>query len=235
MPLVSLWMCFAAVVLLSFALARQNWRHLGSGAFITRHLGLWFAMAAGLGVAFMSLPGQSLPPWLLPAAIAALTLQFALLQSQHPALRAQVQAAGLADWYAVQALRAPFGLVIVAGGLLGLLPASFAWAAGLGDVAVGIAALVLRRHAGSATGPWSPATRACAWLFTLLGAADLLNAGRLGGAVVVPWLVEQQLPGFLPIVPFFGVPIFLANHLQMARLLLRGPAHEPAAQLTGSI
>lgn len=216
MPHTLIWACFALIVLLSCALAIRIRRFLGNGPFITRYLALWFALALAVALAFLVMPGQQLPPWLVPAAIVILTLQFTLLLSWRADLQANRQCASLPDWTGLQTLRAPFGLVILAGGLLGLIPEQFAWAAGLGDVAVGLTALLLRRFQLS-----DLSGRVVAWVFTAAGMADLINAGRLGGALVVPWLAERQLPGFLTMLPFLGVPIFLALHIQTAQLLLR--------------
>ena len=216
MPHTLIWVCFALIVLLSCVLAIRSRRFLGNGPFITRYLALWFGLALTVALTFMFLPGQQLPPWLVPAAIVILTMQFTLLLSWRTDLQAHLQSATLPDWYGLQTLRAPFGLVILTGGLLGLIPEPFAWAAGLGDVAVGLAALLLRNFQLS-----DSSGRVAAWIFTAAGMADLINAGRLGGALVVPWLAERQLPGFLPMLPFFGVPIFLALHIQTVLLLLR--------------
>lgn len=50
--------------------------------------------------------------------------------------------------------------------------------------------------------------------FGACAASVPFNAGRLGVSLFVPWLAERQLPGSLPMLPFFGVLIFLALYSQ---------------------
>jgi hypothetical protein len=226
MPYATSWSLFAVVWLLSLALAWQLWRFHMRGRFMAGYLGLWFGVASAVGLLFMLHPGLPLPAWVLPAAIVGLAVLFTVLSRRHPRLSERVRGATLPEWYGLQVLRAPFGLLILAGGALGVLPRSFAWAAGFGDLAVGVAALLLRRWPGQGRGGVMLAT-----LFTLVGVADLLNAGRLGATAVVPWLAERGLPAFLPMLPFFGVPIFISLHVQTLLHVWRKapPTPRPAA------
>jgi hypothetical protein len=53
--------------------------------------------------------------------------------------------------------------------------------------------------------------------FAIVGIADLLNALRLGVQVAVPALVASQTPPMLLMLPFYVVPVLLAQHLLMLR------------------
>jgi hypothetical protein len=116
------------------------------------------------------------------------------------------------------------GIVFLIAMLLGKLPALFAVPAGLGDIAVGVAALSVAR--GLRDG--SPA-KPLVW-FTLLGIADLVSALTLGaltgflGIVHVnpPATLNAALP--LAIIPTVGVPLLLAMHLTSLRVALRDRA-----------
>jgi hypothetical protein len=142
-----------------------------------------------------------------------MTLLFSLGIARHPELSQRATQADLLDWYGLQSLRAYFGAVIIIGAALGLLPWAFALSAGVGDIAVGLIAQALKRRAVR--------NPIAAWSFTLAGMADLINAGRMGAVVVTPWLLERQMPGFLLMLPLFGVPLMLANHVQTIRYLVR--------------
>ncbi len=210
------WACLAAVAAGSILLAVVVWRFYGRGRFVASYLGAWLLLALVAAVAAMVNPQLRIAPAVLPAAIVTLTVLFTVTVAMRQDLRQRADAATLGDWFGLHALRIYFGLVILAGAALGLLPWTFALAAGLGDLAVGLVGAVLRASA------WHGARHpALAWAFTLIGMADLLNAGRLGATVVVPWLLERQLPGFLLLLPLFGVPLLLSTHVQTIRHLLR--------------
>jgi hypothetical protein len=210
---IALWSCFAAVLLGMAALARQNLRFYGNGRFIRTYFLIWGGLAIGIGLFNMLSPGFRFPAWFLPVSIISMTLLFSVSVASREELSQRATQADLLDWYGLQSLRAYFGTVIVVGAALGLLPWAFALSAGVGDIAIGLIAQVLRRRAVR-----SPIA---AWSFSLAGIADLINAGRMGAVVVTPWLFERQMPGFLLMLPLFGVPLMLANHVQTIRHLVR--------------
>lgn len=218
MGAITLWGCFAAVQLGLGLLIFQNWNFYGRGRFIGRYLMVWAGIATVIGLYNMLRPGAPLPAWFLPLAIVSTTVLFSITVVRRSELREIADRADLTDWYGLQRLRVYFGAVILIGASLGLLPWPFALAAGIGDVVVGLSARFLERRAIRHS--------AVAWLFTLVGMADLINAGRMGAQIVVPWLLERQLPGFLLMLPLLGVPLMLANHVQTIRYLLRTAAHE---------
>jgi hypothetical protein len=209
------WAGLAAVAAGSVALAVVIWRFYGQGRFVASVLGAWLLVATAAAAAAMINPQLRIAPALLPATIVTLTVLSTLTVVLRRDLRQRADAATLGDWFGLHVLRIYFGFVILAGAALGLLPWAFALAAGLGDLATGFAGAALRASA------WRGARHsAVAWTFTLIGMADLLNAGRMGAAVVVPWLLERQLPGILLLLPLFGVPLLLSTHVLTIRHLL---------------
>jgi hypothetical protein len=182
---------------------------------------IWFSAATVLALVAFLRPDVRLPPPVIPALVATLAVLYAVLlwrtaRGQQPPTAKQA----LQSWNAgvgLQRWRAYFGALILLGAALGNLPWSFALAAGVGDVAVGLWAAWLQRRG---TLQLIEPSLAHKLAFTTFGVADLVNAGRLGGAVVVPWLLERQLPVFLLMLPLFGVPILLVTHFWMLRCAL---------------
>jgi hypothetical protein len=205
----ALWSCFAAVITGLLVLVRQSWRFYGGSGFVAKLLLGWFAVALILGLYAMLTPGLRLPTWSLPVVVISLTVTFNIVILNNKDMREHAEHASLNAWFRLQFLRAYFGGVIVIGGILDLLPWQFALAAGVGDLVVGWVAMLLTQ--------FKRIPKPVLWGFVIFGVADLINAGRLGGVMVVPWLVERQLPGFLVMIPLMGVPMMLAAHLQMAR------------------
>jgi hypothetical protein len=112
----------------------------------------------------------------------------------------------------------------------GRLPALFALPAGLGDIATGIAALLVTRRLALRTG-----RRAALWL-NAFGMTDLVVALTLG-AVTAYQLIHitpsgapiSELP--LVLVPTLGVPLLFALHITSLRALARARrAPQPAAR-----
>jgi hypothetical protein len=102
------------------------------------------------------------------------------------------------------------GIVFLAAMVLGLLPALFAVPAGLGDIAVGIAAPFVGRRVeqGRGTATW----------FTVLGIIDLVLALALGALIgfqLLPSIPPAPTIGSLPIVlvPTVAVPVLLILHI----------------------
>ena len=117
----------------------------------------------------------------------------------------------------------------VAGGLaflltmaLGHLPAVFALPAGLGDIAAGIAALLVARGFAEGTG-----RRAAVW-FNTYGITDLVVAlalGALTGFQLLNVTPSSAPIGELPLalIPTAAVPLLLALHITSVLALRRGP------------
>ena len=110
------------------------------------------------------------------------------------------------------------GLAFVVMMLAGRLPALFAIPAGLGDVAVGVAAFRLASRQARGEG-----TRSLLW-FNALGITDLATAMVLGGLIGFNIILVHpsgaaisQLP--LVLIPTAEVPALLALHIASVRSL----------------
>ena len=116
------------------------------------------------------------------------------------------------------------GIVFVVAMLLGKLPALFAVPAGVGDIAVGIAALWVTHKVRER----SQAKALIA--FTLVGLADLVSALTLGALTGFLQIVHVNptatLNAALPlaVIPTVAVPLLLAMHLTSLRVLYRDRA-----------
>jgi hypothetical protein len=213
MQTVFLFLGFLAIWLGSTRVAWTSWRihhsgHRHAGVY-TKALLAWFVTTSALaGVALFS-PNLRFPAWLLPVSVVALSAAyFAVLRIVSPDARSTwPQTLKLQRW------RAYFGGLIVLGAATEVLPWSFALTAGLGDIAVGVWAAWLHRRVSAGKQLGVPMVLA----FTAFGIADLVNAGRLGASLVLPWLIERQMPGFILLLPIFGVPIMMASHFWMLR------------------
>jgi hypothetical protein len=137
-----------------------------------------------------------------------------LLVTTLPALRAAVSAIpqyGLIGIQGVRVLGVTF-LILMA---QHQLPADFALPAGIGDILVGIFALVLAREFSSGRRPVSAAL-----VWNLYGILDLVSAVGIGFlASTTPFRLIYSTPttdsmSFLPmvVIPVFGIPIFLLLH-----------------------
>jgi hypothetical protein len=160
-------------------------------------------------------------PWLAVAAVG--TLVAALLATRIPVVARILADPGTAARLAVpQTLRA-IGGVFLAVLALGQLPAVFALPAGLGDIAVGVAAPFvayrLSRGTGRTAGVW----------FNALGIVDLVVAVSIGAlAGLGPVHVIDSTPSTLEItllplalIPTTAVPLAVALHIVSLRRLRR--------------
>jgi hypothetical protein len=179
---------------------------------------LWGAAVLG---GQMATPGPTPVP--LPALLAGPPAAFLVALALRPDLRAWVRGLDPALLIGTQAWRV-VGLAFLFVWGFGHLPATFAWPAGLGDAAVGLAAvwvaLMLARRA--------PGARRAGLALTLAGVADFALALSTAGLSQAGWplhldgaplpLPMQDLPMIL--IPGFLVPLFLILHI-MAWLRLR--------------
>jgi hypothetical protein len=192
-----------------FALMWANGVH---GRTIAALLAIWFAMAA----AFTFMP--SLAAWrqdnavVQPAFILS-TIAIAAALHAVPAAREFFRGAHLTPLLALFLWRAVFGFLLAMLWFAGGLPAAFALPAAVGDIAVGLwAALLLWRMRGG-----NQPSRLHLWLWNLAGLLDLLNVMRLAVTILVPWLVANPTMPQFPLLPLFGVPLFIALHLHIWR------------------
>ena len=198
-------------------------------------LACWLVIVLVLGArGAFAVPAET-PPYPIAIGVVAPLLVFLAAVWGSAAFRSFVMAADLPLLTAVQAWRfAGFGFLALFA--YGVLPGSFAWPAGLGDMAIGLTApwlaLTLARRPGFAA----------SWLFVIwnvLGILDLIGAvgsaavnqmlatGAAGEVTVAPM---AQLP--LLLVPAYLVPLFFIWHLtalfQARRLALSERSGRPA-------
>lgn len=192
-----------------FALRRANGAY--SPAIVVL-LAIWFAIAA----AFAFVPG--LVAWrqdnsAVQPAIILSTITVAAVLHAAPAVRDFFRGASLTPLLGLFLWRAVFGFLLAMLWLAGGLPAAFAQPAAIGDIAVGLWAALLLWRMRDGDQP----SRIHLWLWNLAGLLDLLNVMRLAVTVLVPWLTANPaLPEF-PLLPLFGVPLFIALHLHIWR------------------
>lgn len=191
--------------------------HAGSSAILSTLLILWAALILSLGAvhAFVARAGE--PPLGLLVAVLAPVVAFLVAYRVSSAVRDLVLNADLRFFAAPQAWRFG-GLSFIGLYAYGLLPAYFAFPAGLGDMAIGFAApwmlLGLARDRG-----FVASRRFVTW--NVLGIVDLVVAVSVGA--VVPLLFPKfasemvstgamsRLPEVL--IPALFVPAFLILHI----------------------
>jgi len=176
---------------------------------------LWAAISATLGGrgAFETAPGQ-LPIALLLSLVLPIVV-FAIAYAASDGFRRYVLGLDLRWLTAIQGWRIIGGMFLVLMSF-NLLPGTFAWPAGVGDMIVGIYApfvvyALVRR---------SPKWRGQVILLSILGLLDFVGAigsGILAGDNPIGVLrgpistaIMQRLP--LSIIPTFGVPAWILVH-----------------------
>jgi hypothetical protein len=176
---------------------------------------LWAAISVALGGngAFETAPGEL--PVALVLSLALPILLFAMIYQGSDSFRRYVLGLDLRWLTAIQGWRIIGGMFLVLMSL-NLLPGTFAWPAGVGDIIVGIYApfvvyALVRR---------SPNWRRHVVLLSVLGLLDFVGAigsgvlagdnpiGLLRGPITTE--IMQRLP--LSIIPTFGVPAWILVH-----------------------
>jgi len=188
---------------------------------------VWFALVASLGVAGAFVGPPRTPPIAVGVGVGAPLLFFFAWMRFSQAFRGMILALDLRLIVGMQAWRwAGFGFLALYAHHV--LPAVFALPAGLGDMAVGIAApwmvLGLVRHPGFAT-----SAKFVRW--NVLGILDLIVAVSIATlsatlATGAPGEVSTAPMATLPLVliPVFFVPLFLMMHataLVQSRQMIR--------------
>jgi hypothetical protein len=174
-------------------------------------------------------------PW-MPIVFAGFAFLL-LAMSRIPVVRRALSARrSSGDLMLPHTFRAVEGAVFVIAMLIGQLPALFAIPAGLGDIAVGIAAPLVARRLARGTG------RRAARRFNVLGIADLVTAlalGALAGFQLVDATPSGQAISGLPLVlvPTAAVPLLFVLHIVSlsTRTSVDGPlavTGEPAGALS---
>lgn len=171
-------------------------------------LALWVWFLAALAAGALGLVAR-LPAFSLPVLIAALAALALLVAQRVPAARALLDATDVRTLVALHLVRF-VGVYFLLLHARGLLPYAFAVPAGIVDIAVATAALLLILL------PLAPAlrTRALA-IWNTVGFVDLvlvaLTAARLSQARPASMHALTLLP--LSLLPTFLVPLLLATHI----------------------
>jgi hypothetical protein len=189
----------------------------------------WFLVVLAAGGAGIFEAGSGRPPLPLLLAVVGPPLLFAVAYRATRSVRAFALGVDLRVLMAIQSWRV-IGLVFLVLYAFGLLPGVFAWPAGLGDVAVGVAAPFVLLAIVRGAPNW-PAR--VAWL-NIAGLIDFV--GAIGTGVLTSnsslGLLSDGVPraslGALPLslVPTFAVPLWTIFHLisllQLRRLARAG-------------
>jgi hypothetical protein len=184
--------------------------------FINVVLGIWFVLVFLIGANDGFIRPPEVPPFPILLGVTVPVLVFIAAYWQSYEFRAFILTSDLRLLTAIQAWRAG-GLGFLALYAHGILPGSFAWPAGLGDIAIGITApwvaLALIRQPDFISSPLF-----VAW--NILGILDLVVAvstGALSSGFVPGFAGEvttaamAQLP--LVLIPAYLVPLFIMLHL----------------------
>lgn len=192
-------------------------------------LALWFVATLGLGLLGTFEAGPSRPPLPVLAAVIGPPALFAVAYRTSPGLRTFALGIDLRILTAIQAWRVA-GLIFLALYVFGMLPGLFAWPAGVGDAAVGVAAVFVL---GAQLGLTPSARRQVFWL-NVAGLVDFAGAiatGVLTSNSAVGLLYDGS-PGAslgslpLSLIPTFTVPFWIICHLisflQLKAIAVRG-------------
>jgi hypothetical protein len=198
---------------------------LGVGVTAGILLGGWLAISgllAGTGV-YQQDPGEAIP-W-LPIAAAGFLIAL-LLGTRLPLVSRILGDPGTAARLTLPHTLRIAGVVFLIVMALGHLPAAFALPAGLGDMAIGVAAPFVARRLAQGTG------RSEAVRFHILGIVDLVVAGSIGFLLlefveVTPSTAPLLLMP-LALILTVAVPLAVAQHVISLRGL-RAPALEDQA------
>lgn len=190
----------------------------------TRPLGPWTAIAAWLATAVVVAVSGVITyerRFLIPACLITATAALVLAHRKVASFRALVSGLDVRLLVGLHALRAPIGASFLLLEGLGLLTPAFARPAGLGDIAVGLAALAIAPFAAK------DAARPAVRILSLLGLIDILSVIVLAQRALL-FGAPNALAGLLrfpfPLLPTFYVPIVIATHLALLKKKPAPPA-----------
>jgi hypothetical protein len=207
-------------------------RQQGAGSDVQRTLivlAAWFFLAVWLGVTGKLVTHGGLPLGILATILLPLLVYAVDARAGH-LLFGGLLRLDLQSLIAAQTFRI-LGVTFIVAWLGGTLPGGFALPAGIGDIAVGL----LAPFVATATSR-RPDRLAPAWLFTLLGVADLVVAvssgvlhggpplGRLAGPITTDAVTRYPLS----LIPTFGVPLALLLHVRTFQVLAAQRTHSAA-------
>jgi hypothetical protein len=194
-------------------------------------LGGWLVasgLLARVGV-YRQEPGEAAVPWLL--VVVGGTLIALLLATRIPLVSRILADPGTPARLALPQTLRVVGVLFLIVMVQGHLPAAFALPAGLGDIAIGVAAPFVARRLARGTG------RAAAVRFNVLGILDLIVAGILGflllGLVEVTPSTAPLTLLPLALIPTAPVPLAVVLHIVSLRRLLTAakPEEDHAAHV----
>ncbi len=181
---------------------------------------LWFAVALLAAATDFFVTGPDEPPWRLGLFTGLPVLLTALGLWRSESFRAWAASLDLRLMIQLQSWRLA-GFVFISFSANGLLPASFAIPASLGDAAIALTAPFMANYVARRGRAAMPVF--LAW--TVFGFLDLVNAVTLGVlnsrgpiGILSDQIVTTELVTHLPVVliPVFGVPLMLVLHLLSA-------------------
>jgi hypothetical protein len=153
-------------------------------------------------------PAEAVPWFLVAVAGTLIALQLA---TQIPLVSRILAAPGTPARLALPHTLRVVGVLFLILMAQGHLPAAFALPAGLGDIAIGVAAPFVARRLAHGTG------RTGAVRFNVLGILDLIVAGIVGFLLLPSTAPLTLLP--LALVPTAAVPVAIALHIVSLRRL----------------
>jgi hypothetical protein len=153
-------------------------------------------------------PGEGVPWFLVAVAGTLITL---LLATRIPLVSRILAAPGTAARLVLPHTLRVVGVLFLIVMAQGHLPAAFALPAGLGDIAIGVAAPFVASRLACGTG------RAGAIRFNVLGILDLVVAGIIGFLLLPSTEPLTLLP--LALIPTTAVPLAVALHIVSLRRL----------------
>src|SRR5262247_3625269 len=185
--------------------------HRNVSSILTVILVAWFLLVLGAGYAGAFESGPTRPPLAVLVAFVGPPLIFAALCRASRGLRDFVLAIDLRLLTAVQSWRV-VGVMFLAFYAFGLLPGLFAWPAGIGDLAVGLAAPFVLLAMLRQRPTWG---RQVAWL-NIAGLVDFVGAIATGALSsnssigIVADATARVSMGSLPLslIPTFAVPLW---------------------------
>jgi hypothetical protein len=173
-------------------------------------LGGWVVVSGLLARAGVySLEPEDSVPWFLVAV--AGTLIALMLATRIPIVSRILADPGTPARLALPHTLRVVGVLFLIAMAQGHLPATFALPAGLGDIAIGVAAPFVARRLARGTG------RAAAVRFNVLGILDLAIAGIIGFLLLPSTAPLTLLP--LALIPTTAVPLAVALHIVSLRRL----------------
>ncbi len=202
---------FVAIAALNLVLGWTLWRISGRSRGAAFFLIAWSAAAfpLALGPWFMepwnSVLGFRIAPLLVGAQVVVGGAALALLTGW----RQSVAAMSAETMILAHLLRVPYGAILILMSRQGLLPAEFAFPAGIGDILAGALAPFAARALRSGR-PWL----ASGW--NLLALLDFINVIRLARIHIPIFSESTRTPVFIGLLPAFAVPALVILHLYLA-------------------